>query len=204
MGGRRPVGVPVGGSLRTGCRFRPARPEVRSLDRQDRWRRDRAPHPVAPRRVFRAIRAARLRPTSVMAPVVHRVDQLLGGEAAPARCWPSRRACPTARASAPGLVRAALSPRRIAAAPEVRKVYCPVETSKRAARLLRASLRLGLPHDIEDLQQALLVGGVHRFAAGPEVHAAPRHVEEPSDLLPSQSGSAAQLRDRAARQGARS
>ena len=42
--------------------------------------------------------------------------------------------------------------------------------------------RTGLSRDIEDLQQALLVGGVHRFAAGPEVHAAPRHLEERGPL----------------------
>ena len=58
---------------------------------------------------------------------------------------------------------------------------------------------VGLPHDVEHLEEVLLVRGIHRSAAGPEMHAAPRYPEELPELLPRQSRNAAQLRYRAAR-----
>ena len=138
-------------------------------------------------------------PNVTVDPVVHRVDQRLGWKRRPLgrglRVQRTQRPAPAARAS-----------------PEQRSCFIePLRRQKIERRTARGNLEegravaagvpaVGLPHDVEDLQQVLLVGGVHRLAAGPEVHAAPRHAEEPSDLVPGQSRRTAQFRDRIARE----
>ena len=134
-----------------------------------------------------------------MDPVVHRVVQRLGWKRRPLGCGlrvqRTQRQAPAARAS-----------------PEQRSCFIePLRRQKIERRAVRGNLEengavaagvpaVGSPHDVENLQQVLLVGGVHRLAAGPEAHAAPRHAEEPSDLVPGQSRRSAQFRDRAARE----
>ena len=137
-------------------------------------------------------------PNVTVDPVVHRVDQRLGWKRRPLgrglRVQRTQRQAPTARAS-----------------PEQRSCFIePLRRQKIERRAVRGNLEengavaagvpaVGSSHDVENPQQVLLVGGVHRLAAGPEVHATPRHAEEPSDLIPGQSRNAAQLRDRIAR-----
>ena len=157
------------------------------------------PHSVDSRRTFLAVRAGRTHPTSRwIRSFIASISASGGSGARSAAAFASRRRNVRRRLPGP----------RPSSAPAFIE---PLRRQKIERRAVRGNLEengavaagvpaVGSSHDVDDPQQVLLVGRVHRLAAGPEVHAAPRHAEEPSDFVPGQSRRAAQFRDRVARE----